>query len=115
MELADQFLMNNQLEKQDLESIYQMTSSKYGKQDWSQSTKKLFEFAWHLSLVSECLICDENIEDVRSNYEEMMEWVDNKISDIIKPKVWTASDIISGLKWSEKFNEALVFINFFLV
>ena len=55
-ELASDFNTNRQLRKEQVEEIFKLTSSKYGKENWSKKTKNMFEFSCHLSLVSECFL-----------------------------------------------------------
>lgn len=101
-QIANDFWTNRQLRKEEVEKIFKVTSTtdtKYSKENWTKTTRDRFQFACHLSLVSQFFekhpsyapygfsTSGEKIEyisEVQPIYQDMFEWVDDVINSEVE-------------------------------
>jgi len=64
MKFAEKFSKNRELNNDDVQQVFKMISTKNSEGKWMKKTLRIFEYYCFLSMVSECLVSGQDIEEV---------------------------------------------------
>lgn len=97
MKFAEKFSKNRELNNDDVQQVFKMLSTKNSEGKWMKKTLRIFEYYCFLSMVSECLVSGQDIEEVKAKYEDMQEWLQDIFSVLFEPE-FKDDDVESNLE-----------------